>query len=135
MTTAKDIMTPDVVWVNKDTPVREAGRMLIEKDITGMPVLAEDMTVVGVITEKDLLRLYTSQADAVDKTVEHFMSHPAVWYREDEDFERICYFMLLNYFRRVPVISADGKLVGVISRKDVLRHVMNQKCPCDSVTA
>jgi len=132
MITAKDIMTKDVIYVHKDVSACEAARLLVEHDIAGMPVVEDDMTVLGVITEKDLLRLYTSRDNASHQAVQHFMSHPPVWYREDETFDKIYYFMLLNYFRRIPVVSPEGKLVGVISRRDVLRHILAQTNSCES---
>ncbi|UCG56644.1 MAG: CBS domain-containing protein [Phycisphaerales bacterium] len=124
MIKAKHIMTTDVVSVTKETPVYEAGELLVKNDITGMPVVDEDMTLVGVISEKDLLRLFYADEDQKKKPVDAFMTQPAVYYREDDSLKTIIDFMLINYFRRVPVTSKDGKLVGIISRPDVLEHLL-----------
>jgi CBS domain-containing protein len=112
MLKAKDIMTKDVVSVRRETPIIEAIRLLMGNEITGLPVVEDDMTLVGMLTEKK------------NKTVEDFMTRPAVHYNENESLQAICDFMMINYFRRVPVTSKKGKLVGIISRPDVIKHIL-----------
>jgi len=127
MVKAKDIMTMDVIWVKKQTPIYEAGELLIKNQITGMPVVEDDMTLAGVITEKDLLRLFYADEDERNKTVEDFMTRPAVHYRENESLKAICDFMMINYFRRVPVTSKKGQVVGIVSRPDVLNYILQSR--------
>ncbi len=98
-----------------------------KKDITGMPVIEDDMTLVGVITEKDVLRLFYADGDEKNQTVAFFMTRPAVSYRENENLRSVCDFMMINYFRRVPVVSKQGKLVGIISRPDIINYILEQK--------
>lgn len=124
MVKARDIMTTDVVWVKRQTPIYEAIELLRKNDITGMPVVKDDMTLVGVITEKDIIRLFYADEDEKNKTVGYFMTRPAVSYRENESLQSICDFMMINYFRRVPVVSTKGKLVGIVSRPDVLNYIL-----------
>lgn len=124
MVKARDIMTTDVVWVKRQTPIYEAINLLRKNDITGMPVVQDDMTLVGVITEKDVIRLFYADENEKNKTVAFFMTRPAVSYQEDESLQSICDFMMINYFRRVPVVSTEGKVVGIVSRPDVLNHVL-----------
>lgn len=125
MVKARDIMTTDVVSVKRQTPICEAGELLVANQITGLPVVENDMTLVGVISEKDLLRLFYADEEQRNQTVESFMTQPAAHYEEDDSLETIVDFMLINYFRRVPVTSKDGKLVGIISRPDVLKYVLH----------
>ena len=124
MLKAKNIMTTDVVSVKRETPIYEAMELLINNEITGMPVVDDDMTLVGVITEKDCLRLFYADEDEKDKTVRHFMTHPAVHYNENDSLQSICDFMMINYFRRVPITSKEGKVVGILSRPDVIGHIL-----------
>lgn len=124
MVKAKQIMSADVVYVRKDTPICEAGELLLANEITGMPVVDEEMNLVGVISEKDLLGLFYADKEQKNKTVEFFMSQPPVHYRENDSVKTVIDFMLINYFRRVPVTSKKGKLVGIISRPDVLRYIL-----------
>jgi len=127
MLKVKDIMTKNVVSVKRKTPIYEAVGVLLENEITGMPVIEDDMTLVGVITEKDCLKLFYANEDEKNKTVEYFMTRPAVYYKEDDSLQTICDFMMINYFRRVPVISKEGIVVGIISRPDLLRYILQQR--------
>ena len=127
MLTAGDFMTKNVVSVKKDTPIYEALELLRKNDITGMPVIEDDMTLVGVITEKDVLRLFYADSDDQNKTVEFFMTQPAVSFGMSESLESVCDFLLVKYFRRVPVVSTKGKLVGIISRPDIIDYIIMQR--------
>ena len=55
---AKNIMTKEVISVKKDTPIYEAVELLAKNEVTGIPVVKDDMTLVGILTEKDVLRLF-----------------------------------------------------------------------------
>ena len=125
MLKAKDIMTREVVSTSRDTPAVQALKILLEKEIAGMPVVEEDMTLVGIVTEKDLLGLFQEGGDAKDKTVADYMTAPAVNFEEDEGLYDIWRCLLDVTFRRVPVTN-KGKVVGIVSRPDVLRFVMEE---------
>jgi len=105
MLKVEDVMTKNVITVKQETPIYEAMAVMRKNDITGMPVIDDDMTLVGVITEKDVLRLFCGNEDDKNKTVNFFMTRPAVSYRGDESLQSVCDFMMVNYFRRVPVVS------------------------------
>ncbi len=125
MLKAKDFMTKEVIAVRKDTPVLEAMELLAKNDITGVPVVEDDMTLVGIVSEKDLLRLFYAHEDQKNETVSSFMTQPAVHFDENETLPDVC-DCLMNYFlRRVPVTS-KGKVVGIISRADMVKHVLRQ---------
>jgi len=123
MLKAKDIMTESVVSVKKDTPIYEALKLLVEYNITGIPVVRDDMILVGVLSEKDVLRLFYAHENEEEGTVNDFMTQPAVHFDKDESLLDICDCLTNNYFRRVPVTS-EGKLVGIISRKDVINYIL-----------
>ena len=127
MLRAKDIMTEDIISVRKDTPVYEAVELMAKHGISGMPVVEDDMTLVGILTENDVLRLFYADEAEKNKTVEDFMTRPAVHYNENDSLRTICDFMMINYFRRVPVTSKGGKVVGIISRPDVIEHILQLK--------
>ncbi|MHC4887928.1 MAG: CBS domain-containing protein [Planctomycetota bacterium] len=126
MLKAKDIMTENVVSVKKDTPIYEALGLLSEYNITGIPVVRDDMILVGVLSEKDILRLFYAHEDEEEGTVNDFMTQPAVHFDEEESLLDICDCLMNNYFRRVPVTSG-GKLVGIISRKDIIDYILRLK--------
>lgn len=127
MLKVEDFMTKDVITVKQETPIYEAMAVMRKNNITGMPVIDDNMTLVGVITEKDVLRLFCGDEDDNNKTVGFFMTRPAVSYRENESLQSVCDFMMVNYFRRVPVVSKKGKLVGIISRPDIIDYIIKQR--------
>ena len=127
MLKVQDVMTKDVISVTQDTPIDQAMVIMRENNITGMHVVDDDMTLVGVITEKDVLRLFYADEEEKNKTVGFFMTRPAVSYRGKESLESVCAFMMVNYFRRVPVVSKKGKLIGIISRPDIIDYILKKK--------
>jgi len=127
MITAGDLMTKDVISVKKETPIFEALMLLRKHDITGMPVVDDDMIVIGIITEKDALGLCTAISYDRNETVASFMTKPAVSFGEDESLNSVCEILMVKHFRRVPVVSAKGKLVGIISRPDIIDHILLQQ--------
>lgn len=130
MAKIKHIMTTEVVTVGTETPISQATELLMSRNITGMPVVEEDMTLVGVITEKDVLNLFYSSGNATNRTVRDFMTTPAVHFDENEDIREVCHCLMDNFFRRVPVTS-DGKVVGVVTRRDVLDYMSHADDLCD----
>jgi len=120
---AKHIMTRNVIYTKKDTPVVDAMRLMAEKDITGIPVVEDDMTLVGILTEQNVLRLFHTFKDEKDRTVNDFMTQSTIHVYEEEPLLDVCYCLRDNPIRRVPVTS-DGKVVGVISRSDILKCIL-----------
>ncbi len=123
MPKAKDIMTKCVASINKEMPVYEAAQMLATNDITGIPVIEEDMTVIGIITEKDVLDLFHVLQYAENRTVNTSMTQSAITFDVEDDLEDVCQCLKDSYFRRVPVTS-KGKLVGIISRRDLILYII-----------
>jgi len=121
MPKAKDIMTRNVISVKEETPIYEAVALIAKNNITGVPVVDDNMTLVGVLSEKDVLRLFYSSGKAGEnKTVSDFMTQPVVSFNESEGLLDVCDCLMNNHFRRVPVISSKGKLVGIVSRRDII---------------
>lgn len=126
MIKAKELMTTDVVSVTKETPITEAVRLMVENDVTGLPVVAQDMTLLGILTEKDVLRLLQADEFEKESTVEDFMTTPAIYFAEDESLSNISHCLMTYDFRRVPITSGT-KLVGIISRCDILMYMLQAK--------
>ena len=124
MLRAKDIMTKEhLISVKENTPVYEAVQLVVDHGISGIPVVDGDMTLVGLVSEKDLLRLLREMQDSDNKTVSDFMTQPAIHFDEEEDLGDVCDFLMRNIFRRVPITSNE-KLVGIISIRDALQYVL-----------
>jgi len=125
MLEAKDIMTKRVVCIRKDTPIFEAIRLMADNNITGIPVVKDDLTLVGMLSEQDVLRLFHTYDDEKDRTVNDFMTQPAIHFEENELLLDVCYCLRDNSIRRVPVTS-NGKVSGVISRSDILKCIIKK---------
>ena len=125
MLEAKDIMTKQVVCIRKDTPIFEAIRMMANNNITGIPVVEDDQTLVGMLSEQDVLRLFHTYDDEKDRIVNDFMTQPAIHFEENEPLLDVCYCLRDNSIRRVP-ITLNGKVLGVISRSDILKCILQQ---------
>jgi len=123
MLKAKDIMVKEVISVKKDDPIFEAVELLAKNEITGIPVVEEDMTLVGILTEKDVLKLFYASENVENKKVNDFMTQPAVHFNENESLPDVCDCLMNNPFRRVPVTS-KGKVVGIVSRPDILEYIL-----------
>lgn len=115
--TAKDIMTTKVVTVKPSTSIADAARLLVRRKISGVPVVDEkDKTkVVGILTEADLLA-----APAGAKTVADVMKKRVVSVNSNTPVDEIAQILVKKKIKRVPVIDG-GKLVGIVSRIDVLK--------------
>lgn len=126
-----DIMKTDVVTVKKDMPIYEAMERLVEHNITGLPVVDDNMALVGIVTEKDMLRLivdldvlkWESDLDESSTCVEKYMTKEVVNFAPEDSLLEICDCLLKKKFRRIPIVS-DGKLVGILSRKDIIGYML-----------
>ncbi len=126
-----DIMKTDVITVKKDTPIYEAMQQLVENNITGLPVVDDNMALVGIVTEKDMLRLIVdldilklvSELDESSTSVAKYMTEEVVSFSPEDSLLEICDCLLEKNFRRIPIVS-DGKLVGILSRKDIIGHML-----------
>jgi CBS domain-containing protein len=119
---AKDVMTKDVICVRIDTPISEATDIMVNNGISGVPVVEENMILVGILSEHDVLRLLHTYKQERDRTVGEFMTHPVVYFKENDSLLDVCYSLRDSSIRRIPVTSG-GKVTGIISRADVLRCI------------
>jgi CBS domain-containing protein/rubredoxin len=119
-----EIMTRDVVSVPPDMPTKEVATILSEQRITGLPVVDGDGTVVGVISELDIIS--RQGATAAD-----IMSGQVISATEDTDVQEVANLFSSSRIRRVPIL-ADGKLVGLVSRSDLMRLFMTARWVCEN---
>ncbi|MBI4557894.1 MAG: CBS domain-containing protein [Candidatus Hydrogenedentes bacterium] len=120
--TAQQIMTQDTLAVETRTPIYDAVRILVERGISGLPVVDADLKLVGILTEKDVLQLLRERPSS-RRFVEDYMTRDVVSFQEDTDLTAIAECLQTHHFRRVP-ITTDGKLAGIISRRDIIRFIL-----------
>jgi CBS domain-containing protein len=118
---AKDIMTTDLITIREDASVKDVIKILVRNRISGLPVVSDDMDIVGLVTEKDVLSMLYNR-DAKIKSVADLMTSDVTCFDENDDLISIFRGLVENNFRRVPILS-QGKLVGIISRTDIIRFL------------
>lgn len=120
--TVADIMATRLVTFSPDTDIHEAIRVLLEKRISGAPVVDADGALVGVLSKKDCLRIVFSSGYHDDRggPVRDFMSTPVETMDASLDLVSAAQHFLDSHFRRFPVLR-DDKLVGQVSRYDILK--------------
>ena len=145
---AKDVMTTNVVTIASDTRVDDIARLLLERNISGAPVLDTAGRLVGVVSEGDLMRRLESDAGrhrswwltllaspeerARDFTKSHgqlaedVMTRDVVTVAEDTPVGEIAHILERRRIKRVPVVQ-DGKVVGIVSRANLLHGLAAHK--------
>ena len=117
---AREIMTRPVIAANKTTWVRDVAMQMLIGGFSGMPVAEPDGTLLGVITEFDVIRAIRRGRSPETTTVEEIMTDEVISVDVNESTDKVITLMDTAHILRVPV-TEDGKLVGVISRPDILR--------------
>ncbi|MEU6809910.1 CBS domain-containing protein [Streptomyces sp. NPDC046831] len=113
-----DLMTPTAVSVQRGTALMEIVRLLEEYDITAVPVV-DDGRPVGVVSEADLMHRHTSGKAAT--VAEELMTSPAIVAEPDWNVIRAARTMEEHRIKRLPVVDGLGRLIGVISRSDLVQ--------------
>lgn len=122
--TARDIMTSDVITVTADSSVENAARTMFEKRVSGLPVVDEEGRLAGVVTEFDVIA-------RTGESVEEIMTRSVVSIGEDTDTESIARMLTEQQIRRLPVVR-DGRVIGIISRSDLIRLFALTRWSCES---
>jgi CBS-domain-containing membrane protein len=138
----RDIMATKVLTVSPMTPYHEIVTLLLDHDISGLPVVDSEGTLLGIVSEADLiskeaydeaprrhlgfLRDHVAGRDtewvrkAAARHAQELMTSPVQSIAPDEDLSTAARMMLEGHLKRLPVLE-DGKLVGIIARHDLLR--------------
>ncbi|HHY36330.1 MAG TPA: CBS domain-containing protein [Firmicutes bacterium] len=146
---AREIMTTPVISVGPETKLAEVVRVMAEKNISGVPVVDGENVVVGIISETDIVA-YAGKTEAVrligssawispyeertggvmyrkgfellaNTPVERVMAKKVITVKEDTPGLEVARIMNRKKINRVPVVDAAGKLVGLITRADLVR--------------
>jgi len=125
--TVADIMATRLVTFTPDMNIHEAIRILLDKRLSGAPVVDTNGALVGVLSKKDCLKIVFSSRyhDDWGGPVRDFMSTPVETLDAGQDLVSATQHFLNSHFRRFPVLR-DGELVGQISRYDILK-VLTEK--------
>ena len=114
--TAADVMSADPLTLRPETTVHEAAQVLSEHRISGAPVVDEDGGIVGIVSEFDLI-------GRTGSTVRDVMTRDVVTVPDTATVDRVRASLVTRQLKRVPVVNSEGKLVGLISRADLVREM------------
>jgi len=138
----KDVMSTDVVAIKRGADLHEAARALSEHRISGMPVVDDDGRVIGVISEADILVLAGMHKEhtfrdvlrnilgepipartRTGNKVEDIMSFPPITSKAEDSVGDVALILDERRIKRLPVVDNDGRLLGIISRADIVRLI------------
>ncbi len=114
--TARDVMTSDPITVRPEQSIHEAAQLLSERRISGLPVCDERGNLVGVVSEFDLIaRSGAAVADVMTRDV--------VVANETAPVGQVRAMLVGRRLKRVPVVDGKGRLVGIVTRADLVREL------------
>lgn len=119
----REVMATGLVTLPPGMPIFQAITLLLKNRISGAPVVDDDGRLVGVLSEKDCLRVFANEAffsQNAGGPVSSYMTTNIQSVDPDDDVFKAADLFLKHSFRRLPVVD-DGRLVGQISRRDVLK--------------
>ena len=128
--TASDIMNEDVITLRRNDSLRKAFKIIATKNFSGAPVVNGDDELIGVVTEKDLLAavsLASSTPSQYDQQIPYIQDAVAV--NADMSIEELRGFFVEFGFKRFPVVDENRKVIGIVSRRDLVRLVSEQIQP------
>ncbi len=118
-------MKYDLLTVSWQTTLYEAAEILFSKRLTDLPVVNDSMHLQGIVSEKDILRtLYESNFPG--RRVHDIMTDNVVSFSHTDSLYDICDCLIHNDFRRVPILK-NGRLVGIVSRADIMMYILKNK--------
>jgi CBS domain-containing protein len=114
----REIMSADVATTTPDRAVADFARELLDRGLSGMPVVDADGALIGMVSEYDVI-------SKRGQTVGEIMSRGVISVTDDTDTDQVAGLMGLHGIRRLPVVR-DGRLVGIVSRTDLLRLFVDE---------
>lgn len=119
-----DVMTSDVITVSAETTITEAARLMFRNRISGLPVCDADSCLIGMITEADFLRLEVARHSEDEmssvETVGQVMTQDVTTIGPGTPLAEAARVMVFEDVNRLPVVDADLRMLGIISRLDVV---------------
>ena len=116
--TVRDAMNSELITVRESNSVLAGLKVLLKEGVSGAPVVTEDSTLLGMVTEFDLLLAVDCVGEAMP--ISRVMTRDVISIGPDAELDEARKLILTHNWRRLPVVDG-GKLVGMLSRRDILR--------------
>ena len=127
MLAARAIMTENVVTIDQDASIQDAIELLLSQRISGLPVIDKQGQLIGIVTEFALLAIAYDHKVQCDTVAQH-MTSELFTVGPNDPVNKIADLCLLHRVRRVPVVE-NGLLLGLVSRRDVLKSLYEAQAP------
>jgi len=124
---AFDLMTTNVVATRESTTGTEISTRLLIGEFNGVPVIDNNIRVIGIVTAADILRAVRQGKNLDTVSATDIMTRNPVVVKRDTEIDEIIDIMLQRVIVLVPVVDDDKKLIGVVARLDILREKLNEK--------
>ena len=126
MASVAEVMNKSVVTVDPTASIGEAAEKIIDAGV-GAVVVMEDMArIVGIITERDLMRAVAQRARAAEARVRQWMTESVVTIEPDTEIKDAAKMMFEKNFRHLPVVNKEGRLLGIASLRRLSQHEFEQ---------
>jgi CBS domain-containing protein len=123
----QDVMTSSPTSVEAESPVAEAAKIMKQKNVGIVPIV-EGGRLVGTVTDRDIaVRVVAEGKDPRTLSVHEIASTDLVTVNPEQDLDEALGLMATHQVRRLPVVEADGKLVGIVAQADVARESNDRK--------
>lgn len=125
-----ELCVRNVVIAKPRDPVSDAARRMVEAEVGTLVVVDDERRPLGIVTDRDVMaRCVARGLDPAQLRVSRIMSAPAAWVREDAGLSQALDEMARLRVRRLPVVDARDRLVGVLSLDDALRAALDPDSP------
>ncbi len=116
-----EIMTPELVTIDPDATLQQAGQLMMSLDVGLLPVVADD-DLVGVITDRDItIRATARGLDPKRTPVRLIMTEAAICGSNTQDISQGAQQMMEHQIRRLPILDIHQRLVGIVSLSDLVK--------------
>lgn len=120
-------MTTNVVAARESTTATEVSTRLLIGEFNGVPVIDNNIKVIGIVTAADILRAIRQGKNLDSLRTTDIMTRNPIVVMQDTALEEIIDIMIQRVIVLVPVVDDDKKLIGVVARLDILREKLNEK--------
>ncbi len=138
MPKCSDVMTREPVCCEPNDPITRVAEVMKREDVGSIPVVQgpDDRHLVGIVTDRDLVVKVLAGGRAVDRaTVKDAMTPDPICCREDDEVDRAVELMEERQVRRMPVVSSDGRLSGIIAQADIATRLHEDRTTGELVEA
>ncbi len=123
MSSVKDFMKKDKLLTVKPSELTiNAVKMMRERNVGSVLVIDDEGKLVGIFTERDLLRL-VADGKPLDRPIDEYMSRKLIVAKPEDSLTKIAAIMIEKWIRHMPVVDDKGRPIGIVSIRDVLRYM------------